>query len=169
MPEIRPEKPSDADGIRALNQQAFGGENEAKLVDLLRNRGRNIVSLVAAEDNQVIGQVLFTEVSVLPDFTFKGVGLAPLAVLPAYQNRGFGTGLSRKGLALCSDLGYDFAVVLGRPDYYSRFGFKKASGFGLGNDYNTDDAFMALEFKPGVLGSFRGVVHYVLEFAEANC
>jgi putative acetyltransferase len=169
MPEIRPELPSDADGLRALNRQAFGGEAEAKLVDLLRERGRNIVSLVAVESDQVIGQVLFTEVYVTPATLYKGVGLAPLAVLPNWQSRGIGTELGRKGLALCGDLGYDFAVVLGHPDYYPRFGFTKASDFGLGNDYNADDAFMALEFKPGGLGSFRGIVHYVSEFAEANC
>jgi putative acetyltransferase len=168
MPEIRAEVPSDADGIRALNRQAFGGEAEAKLVDLLRERGRNIVSLVAVEEEQVIGQVLFTEVSVKPASPFKGVGLAPLAVLPVFQNKGIGTELVHKGLALCRDLRYDFSVVLGHADYFPRFGFKKASDFGLGNDYNADDPFMALEFKPSVLGSFHGVIHYVSEFNEMD-
>ena len=126
MNEIRPEQPDDADGIRTLNRAAFEGEAEAKLVDLLRERGRNIVSLVAMEDGQVVGQVLFTEVTVTPPVPFKGVGLAPLAVLPGFQNRG------------------------------------------IGNDYNVDDPFMALEFKPGVLGTFRGVAHYAPEFAETG-
>jgi len=168
MPEIRPELSSDADGIRTLNRQAFEGEAEAKLVDLLRERGRNIVSLIAIEDGLVVGQVLFTEVTVTPVSPYQGVGLAPLAVLPAFQKKGIGTELGHKGLALCRDLGYDFSVVLGHPDYYPRFGFKKASDFGLGNDYNTDEAFMALEFKPGVLGSFSGLVQYVPEFNETD-
>jgi putative acetyltransferase len=168
MPEIRPEQPDDADGIRTLNRAAFEGEAEAKLVDLLRERGRVIVSLVAMEDGQVVGQVLFTEVTVTPPVPFKGVGLAPLAVLPGFQNRGIGTELGHKGLALCRDLGFDFAVVLGHTEYYPRFGFKKASDFGIGNDYNVDDPFMALEFKPGVLGTFRGVAHYAPEFAETG-
>jgi len=166
MLEIRPEEPSDADGIRNLNRKAFNGEAEVRLVDLLRERRRNIVSLVALENGQVIGQVLFTEVSVIPPTQFRGVGLAPLAVLPKYQKRGIGTELAQKGLAFCRARGYDFAVVLGHTDYYPRFGFKKASDFGLGNDYNVDDPFMALEFKPGGLGGFSGVVHYVPEFAE---
>jgi putative acetyltransferase len=168
MPEIRAEQPSDADGIRALNIAAFVGEAEAKLVDLLRKRGRNIVSLVAVEDGQVVGQVLFTELSVTPPTSFKGVGLAPLAVLPGFQNHGIGTELGHKGLDLCRELGYDFAVVLGHTDYYPRFGFKKASDFGIGNDYSVDDPFMALEFKPDVLGSFKGVAHYAPEFAETG-
>ncbi len=168
MPEIRAERPSDADGIRALNIAAFEGEAEAKLVDFLREHGRNIVSVVAVEDGQVVGQVLFTEVTVTPPAPFKGVGLAPMVVLPGFQNRGIGTELGHKGLALCHDLGYDFAVVLGHTDYYPRFGFKKASDFGVGNDYNVDDPFMALEFKPGVLGTFHGVARYAPEFAETG-
>jgi putative acetyltransferase len=168
MPEIRPEETSDADGIRALNRAAFQGEAEASLVDLLRERGRNIVSLVAVENEHVVGQVLFTEVSITPVAPFKGVGLAPMAVLPSWQNRGIVTQLGHKGLALCRELGYDFAVVLGHTQFYPRFGFKKASDFGIGNDYDLDDPFMALEFKPGVLGSFMGVVHYVPEFSETG-
>lgn len=168
MPEIRAELPSDADGIRTLNRQAFESDAEAKLVDLLRERGRNIVSLVAVDEDQVVGQVLFTEVMVTPPASSKGVGLAPMAVLPGFQNRGIGTELGHKGLALCRDLGYDFAVVLGHTDYYPRFGFKKASDFGIGNDYGVDDPFMALEFKPGVLGNFKGVAHYLPEFAATG-
>jgi putative acetyltransferase len=169
MPEIRAEKPSDVEGIRQLNRQAFPGPAEAALVDLLRERGRNVVSLVAVVDGQIIGQVLFTEVSVTPSTPHKGVGLAPLAVLPAFQNRGIGTELGRKGLALCGEKVYDFAIVLGNPGYYPRFGFRKASLFGLGNDYNEENPFMAVEFKPGVLGSFSGIVHYAPEFSESGC
>ena len=87
MPEIRPEQPDDADGIRALNRAAFEGDAEAKLVDLLRERGRNVVSLVAVEDGQVVGQVLFTDVTVTPPAPYKGIGLAPMAVARPRQLR----------------------------------------------------------------------------------
>lgn len=34
---------------------------------------------------------------------------------------------------------------LGRIQYYPRFGFTRASDYGLGNEYGADEAFMVLE------------------------
>lgn len=165
MIHIRTEHPGDAEGIRALNKLVFT-DREWDLVDLLRERGRNIVSLVAVAGENIVGHILFTEVTTRPPSAWRGVGLAPLAVHPDFQKQGIGTRLSREGLARCAALGYDFAVVLGHPDYYPRFGFQKASQYGLGNSYGVDEAFMALEFHPGVLGGFSGVIHFCAEFDE---
>ena len=42
-------------------------------------------------------------------------------------------------------------VVLGEPGYYTRFGFERASGHGLGNEYGVDDYFMVAELRSEVL------------------
>lgn len=167
MTEIRPEQPGDEEGIRHIHQTAFEGE-EWRLVDMLRERGKNIVSLVACDGNNIFGHVLFTEVSIEPPAPFRGVGLAPVAVLPEWQGQGYGALLCLEGLNACANLGYDFAVVLGHTEYYPRFGFKKASLFGIGNQYGVDEPFMAIAFKPGVLGAFKGIVKYQPEFSELN-
>ena len=44
---IRPEAPEDVDIIGCINEQAFSQENEAKLIEMLRNRGVLMISLVA--------------------------------------------------------------------------------------------------------------------------
>ncbi len=165
MINTRNEQPGDAEGIRAINKLVFN-DREWDLVDLLRERGRNIVSRVAVDGEGVIGHILFTQVSVKPAAPFRGVGLAPLAVHPGHQNQGIGARLAREGLAACAALGYDYAVVLGHPGYYPRFGFRAASRFGLANIYGADEAFMALEFHPGVLGAFSGIIQYCTEFNE---
>jgi putative acetyltransferase len=165
MTTLRDEQPGDEAAIHHIHHTAFTG-NEAALVDLLRTRGMNIVSMVALQNDQIIGHVLFTEVTVEPATVFRGVGLAPVAVLPESQNKGFGSALIRAGLARCAQRGYDFAVVLGHMNYYPRFGFQPASVFGLGNTYGAGDEFMALEFHDGVLGTFSGMVHYQPEFDE---
>jgi putative acetyltransferase len=73
----------------------------------------------------------------------------------------------RRGLEACRDLGYDCAVVLGEPEYYSRFGFRTASEFGLRCEYDVPvGAFMAMELRPGALQNIAGTVIYQDEFRD---
>ena len=77
--------------------------------------------------------------------------------------------LAHKGLKKCAAAGFEIAVVLGNPYYYSRFGFSRASLYGLGNEYDTDEHFMAMELKDGTLDKVSGIVRYSPEFEECGC
>jgi len=171
MIEIHPESPNKIPAIRRLNVQAFDNRpNEARLVDLLRAAGKAILSLVAVSEGEVVGHILFSLVTLDPPHAdFNRVGLGPVAVSPEFQRQGIGSRLIREGLDRCRQMGYGLAVVLGDPRYYSRFGFRRASNYGLGNEYNADEDFMALELKEGALRDVRGVVKYASEFNEADC
>lgn len=57
---IRLERSGDEDGIRQVNEAAFGRPDEAALVDALRGSEAVICSLVAEEQERVIGHVLFS-------------------------------------------------------------------------------------------------------------
>src|SRR4028119_2040745 len=83
--------------------------------------------------------------------SIRVVGLAPIGVLPEYQGQGIGSRLIRVGLEACREAAYDAVVVLGEPGYYFRFGFERASGHGLGNEYGVDDYFMVAELRSEVL------------------
>jgi putative acetyltransferase len=96
------------------------------------------------------------------------VGLAPVGVLPEHQGRGIGTQLIREGLQACREVGYGATVVLGEPGYYSRFGFERASGKGLGNEYGADDHFMVVELSNRALDGVSGTVRYREEFREVS-
>jgi predicted N-acetyltransferase YhbS len=115
----------------------------------------------------IVGHVAFSPISV--DGFAGGVGLAPVAVLPAFRERGVAAGLVREGLRACADLAYRFVVVLGEPRYYGRFGFLPASRWGLHDEYGGGDAFQALELHLGILGEHRSeaqrLVRYAQEFA----
>ncbi|WP_434040749.1 MULTISPECIES: GNAT family N-acetyltransferase [Sorangium] len=162
---IRSERAGDEAGIRGVHLAAFPSAMEAELVDRLRAAGRAVVSLVAEIDGVIVGHVLFSPVAIAgPGPTGGGLGLAPLAVLPAFQGRGVGAALAREGIEACRGAGCAFAVVLGAPEYYARFGFEKASLFGLGNEYAADEEFMAMELAQGALEGARGVVTYSPEF-----
>ena len=135
-------------------------------MDALRAAGHATVSLVAETDGQIVGHILFSPVSVVGAASGKtGLGLAPVAVLPGHQCRGIGSDLIRQGLAFCRDEGYGFVVVLGHPEYYPRFGFRRASQAGLANEYGADEAFMVLELAPGGLPP-AGLVQYGPEFRK---
>jgi putative acetyltransferase len=167
MATIRPERAGDAAGIHAVHCAAFPTDEEACLVDRLRAGGQARVSLVAELDGEVVGHVLFTPVSLVGPAAFaSGLGLAPLAVLPAHQRGGIGSALVREGLAICRREGYPFVVVLGHANYYPRFGFRRASTAGLQNEYGADEAFMVLELQPGALPPEGGLVKYGQEFSE---
>jgi putative acetyltransferase len=165
---IRPEKHKDIAAIRNVNEQAFGSPAEADLVDALRRNGKATLSLVAEDDGQVVGHILFSPVTIESgDARLVGVGLAPMAVLPELQNRGIGSLLVRHGLEACRQSGRQFAVVLGHPEYYPRFGFIPASQFDLKCEYDVrDEVFMAMELQDGALRNCAGIVKYQVEFNE---
>jgi HAD superfamily hydrolase (TIGR01509 family) len=168
--EIRPETPADVPGIRLTEQRAFERSTEADLVDLVRKRGKDSLSLVAVRSASVTGHILFTPVTMKPQHTsLRGLGIGPLAVLPDCQRAGIGSRLMRAGLELCRAQGYHFIVLLGDPRYYSRFGFRPARDFGLTSDYGDGDEFQLLELRPGVLEGVSGKVKYIPEFMEMEC
>jgi putative acetyltransferase len=164
---IRPVRPEDLPEIVRLHDLAFGGQDEGRLVSLLHDRGQAVISLAALTSERIIGHILFSPVHFTPEHTeIRALGLAPLAVLPEFQNLGIGTRLTRDGLILCQAGGWQAVVVLGHPEYYPRFGFAPASRFGIGNEYGVDEPFMALELQPGCLAGVRAVACYAGEFKE---
>ena len=128
---IREENRGDALAIRSVHEQAFGGDYEPRLVDMLRDVNRVILSLVAIVTDQVVGHVLFSSVtSEPPSEDSRWAALGPIGVLPNYQGQGIGSRLVREGLGGCRSRGCVGVVLLGAPEYYSRFGFVRASEHG---------------------------------------
>ena len=91
--EIRAERATDIAAIRAVNMSAFETSTEADLVDALRERAEPIVSLVADAAGSIVGHILFSPVTLSGHGDLRIMGLAPMAVLPAEQRRGFGSAL----------------------------------------------------------------------------
>lgn len=158
---IRSETDSDRESIWNVNQTAFGGDDEANLVDALRDGGFLDISLVAERDQEVVGHILFSPVTILTeDKTVNAVSLAPMAVLPGHQRRGIGSKLVIAGLQACRDQGHKIAVVLGHPDFYPRFGFSADVARPLESPFGGGQAWMAMELVPGALNGVTGSVRY---------
>ena len=142
---IRPEQEADHQQIRIINTSAFETDAEANLVEALRQCDIPLISLVAEEGNQLIGHILFSPVSLTESAHTPAItGLAPMAILPAWQGNGVGSRLVREGLRYCAEAGYVAVAVLGHPDYYPRFGFVPASRFNIKSEYEVPDEVSCL-------------------------
>ena len=93
---IRYARPSDHPAIAAVVTAAFGRPDEAALATRLRADEDTLFEMVAEEDGEVVGHVLFSRLWV-DRFELYGA-LAPLAVRPDRQGQGLGGKLVRAGL-----------------------------------------------------------------------
>lgn len=142
----RQERAADAPAVRAVNAAAFGTPQEAALVDALRLDGQAWVpelSYVAeAEDGSVAAYALLTRCRI---GDAPALALAPVATDPAHQGRGAGQAVVRAVLDAARARGEGPVVVLGHPEYYPRFGFEVASGYGIRTSFEVpDEALMVL-------------------------
>ncbi|GAB3431038.1 hypothetical protein GCM10027436_04710 [Actinophytocola sediminis] len=140
------ETPDDIAAIHAVNAAAFPTAEEADLVDALRVdpqawiEGLSIVT--ENEDGEVVGYALLTRCQVGGE---PALALGPCAVLPDHQSTGVGSAAIRTGLDAARRLGENLVVVLGHADYYPRFGFTPASGFGIHAPFDAPaENFLAL-------------------------
>jgi putative acetyltransferase len=90
-------------------------------------------------------------------------------VIPERQQEGIGSQLVRRGIDMLRQHGCPFVIVVGHPEYYPRFGFERASKYGLSCQWEgvPDEAFMVLILDPAAMRDIRGVARYRDEFDAA--
>jgi len=168
--QIRPVTAGDADAVYEVHRRAFDGRtDESRIVQRLHDADKAVVSLVAVEDDRIVGHVLFSPTHAEnQEEDVDLVGLAPVGVRPETQNEGVGSSLIQRGLEECRKVGADAVVVLGDPGYYSRFGFERASEYGLGSEYDAGEGFMVKPLYEGALDTVDGIVRYQPAFRQAE-
>ena len=149
---IRQENRKDYDEVYKVIKQAFlsaehSDGTEQDLVVSLRKSISFIpeLSLVAVENDKIIGHILFTKIMIGSNVE---LALAPLSVLPDYQKRGIGSALITEGHRIAKTLGYDYSIVLGSPRVYGKAGYVPASTYGIKPPFAvSDENFMATKLK----------------------
>ncbi|HEY3160672.1 MAG TPA: N-acetyltransferase [Vicinamibacterales bacterium] len=159
---VRVETSLDRAAIHAVEAAAFGRDGEATLVDAVRELNEDFISLVATDDEQVVGHICFSRVTLEPhDGRFSA--LAPLAVLPSRQRQGIGSMLVTAGLEECRNRNVQAVFVVGDPAYYSRFGFTPARDRGVRCEFDVPDvAFRVIELRAHSVKA--GVLRYPQPF-----
>lgn len=166
--KIRIATESDRSEILNIHKQAFGVEEGpviSKLVDDLLDdeTAKPILSLVAVDNNKLIGHILYTKAIVTQtEASVSAQLLAPLAILPDVQKSGIGQKLINEGLSQLKSSGTELVFVLGHPTYYPRCGFVPAGKQGFEAPYPIPDehsgAWMVQELNGAVLGNIKGKV-----------
>ncbi len=163
---IRKEIPADIPEIRRLNDLAFHRPVEGSIVDALRERCQDVLSLVAVEGSMIVGHLFFSPVDVKGMTGTEAMALGPMDVLPKFQRKGIGKALINEGIRRLEQSGCAVVVVLGHTEYYPRFGFVPASQYGLKSQWEgiPADVFMVRFLKKEKIGLATGIVRYQREF-----
>ena len=147
----------------AFLNEVFSDQTEHLLVPKLRKSASFIpeLSLVAKINNEPVGHILFTKITVVnPGQKFNGLSLAPVSVLPKYQNQGIGSTLISQGHLIARQLGYQFIILLGHEKYYLKFGYNiLQENISLPFPAPRQNCF-SKELIEGSLNNVKGVVKY---------
>jgi predicted N-acetyltransferase YhbS len=172
----RPEKPykirksieSDTLEIKNIHTKAFGEKKGPEIAELVKGLFNDktampLFSLVAIEGEKIVGHILYTKAKIIQTMApVSAQILAPLAILPDFQNKGIGAQLIREGLNLLKDSGVELVFVLGHPEYYPRTGFIPAGALGFDAPYYIPEehagAWMVQELCSGIMGRIKGAV-----------
>lgn len=117
--KIRQETPADYDAITKITTKAFRQADEAQLISQLRKDGDIKISLVAYDENNIIGHIALSCLK----SPKNALALGPVSVIPEKQKQGVGITLINHAIAQAQQKEVALIFVLGDPAYYTRFGF----------------------------------------------
>ncbi|MDZ7693766.1 MAG: N-acetyltransferase [Balneolaceae bacterium] len=125
---VRPEKVQDIERINQIIRSAFkeisySNQKEHLLVSDLRQNNALTLSLVAERDNEILGHIAFSEVTIDDKFMFW-YGLAPVSVDPEYQNQGVGSTLIEYWSIQPAKAWFQWLRIGGRTGLLQPFGFQ---------------------------------------------
>ncbi|WP_215225639.1 GNAT family N-acetyltransferase [Echinicola shivajiensis] len=172
---IRQETNSDYHEVFNLIKESFQNEpmsdhREQFLVDRLMDSDSFVpeLSLVAEVGNQILGYILLSKVKIEDGHhSHEALALAPVSVLPEYQRRGIGGKLISEAHRKAREMDFKGIVLLGHADYYPRFGYRRASDFGISLPFDVpSENCMAMELYPGAFQNISGMVEYPKGFFE---
>jgi predicted N-acetyltransferase YhbS len=172
---IRQETEKDYEITETVVETAFKNEDhsdhkEQFLVAKLRKSNVFVpeLTLVAETNEEIVGHIMLTKLLIKDgEMEYESLAMAPVSVIPEYQNRGIGSQLIRQSIKKSKEMGFNSVIVLGHEKYYPRFGFRPASKWEIKAPFEIPDkSFMALELEVGSLDGVKGTVVYGKEFFE---
>lgn len=148
---------------KAFETAEVSDGTEQNFVLQLRS-GKNYIpelELIAEENGELIGHILFTKQKVIiKEKEKQALLLAPLSVKLEWRSQGVGGKLIQEGFQRAKKLGYEVVFLIGNPKYYQRFGFCQTTKFGIKNDSDIPDLYvLGCALVPHVLDNVTGSIH----------
>ncbi|MCL1903694.1 MAG: N-acetyltransferase [Oscillospiraceae bacterium] len=166
---FRLETPADHYAVEAMTREAFWQfwESDRTVCDehLLVSKLRTCQSFVpelnfvAEVDGELAGHIIFSKSRVEDSGgeTHETLTFGPLTVSPKFQCQGVGKALMRHAFDEAVRLGHKAVIIYGNPDYYPRFGFRRAVEFGITTpDGSVFDALLVYSLYNGALDGISG-------------
>ena len=120
------------------------------------NKVNNLSYVLKDNSNKVVGSIRFWNIR-LDSNSSKGLLLGPLAVHPIYQSEGLGEKLVLTGIEKAYVNNWNWIVLVGDINYYSKFGFNKKSTNGVTIGNGLDNArLLGLDIKDSYLEASVG-------------
>ena len=120
------------------------------------NKVNNLSYVLKDNSNKVVGSIRFWNIR-LDNHSSKGLLLGPLAIHPIYQSEGLGEKLVLTGIEEAYVNNWNWIVLVGDINYYSRFGFNKKATLGVTIGNGLDNArLLGLDIKDSYLEASVG-------------
>jgi predicted N-acetyltransferase YhbS len=159
---MRPVTAEDLPVIAALHARAFGPGRFARTAHRIREGADDISRhcRVCLVGDKIVAAVRFTPIAI------GGHGdallLGPLAVDPAFANRGYGRGLVARALDEARGNGMRLVLLVGDEPYYGKLGFKRVPRGRITLPGPVDyDRLLAAELKTDAGAAYSGEVRAV--------
>ena len=154
------ERKAHGRAVEALVAAAFGPDRMGKTVYKLREGVKPTADLcfVALDDTgKLVASLRFWPISI--NGKWPATLLGPLAVAPALRGLGYGKALMWHSLARCRELAIARVILVGDPEYYRPFGFRRDLALHLQLPGLVEDRrFLALETIGGAMVGVHGMI-----------
>lgn len=152
------ERPDQIAARENLLDRVMGEVRFRRASERMREGRLPAISINAVDANgNVIGTVRLWHVKA--DGMQDALMLGPLAVDPNFQGLGIGGALMKAVLAHAKKAAFGAIVLVGDPEYYSRFGFDAARAANLAMPGPFErHRLLGLELQAGALGQCKGLI-----------
>jgi predicted N-acetyltransferase YhbS len=154
------EQPTDAPGVEALLDAAFGGTDRINKRSYHYRWGIQPVPglrIVARSPDalRLLGSIRYWPIGIGGD---RALLLGPVGVWPPLKGKGIGRALIRRSLGMAKWSDERVVVLVGDPGYYGQFGFEAATPHGITMPGEDQARVQVLFLDPAARGAVRGTI-----------